>query len=132
MFQSLETMKLSQYQYLTDKEIVPVQSFSLWAAFKIRQVRAGIPPAMVVGHLGGQGMKKRMLQAGRQEFSARLRAALERAGVDPTPANLAKHFNARAGDFAVTAHGVRKWLDGLAMPSNERLEILARWLRVTP
>ena len=77
-------------------------------------------------------MKKNESLVGPQEFGERLHAALHRVGLDYSPTRFARRFNARAGECSVTAHGARKWLMGETIPSQARMEILARWLCVTP
>lgn len=39
-------------------------------------------------------------------------------------------FKLRADGSAVTSHGARKWLVGEAIPTHEKILILARWLGV--
>lgn len=65
----------------------------------------------------------------RADFSKRLIALLVALGwTKISPTRLAEQFNKRAGETGVvTAHAVRKWLIGEAIPS-----ILASWLQVPP
>jgi transcriptional regulator with XRE-family HTH domain len=67
-----------------------------------------------------------------EEFSKRLREALRRNGVDAgSPTKLARDF----GDFykaRVSSQAVRKWLHGEAIPSQDKLKVLAGWLGVAP
>lgn len=68
----------------------------------------------------------------RQAFSARLRTALESAGLKGVgPIVLAREFNANCVRLPVTPHAARKWLDGEAMPSQDNLQSLASWLHVS-
>lgn len=46
------------------------------------------------------------------------------------PSAMARAYNLRADGAAVTTHAVRKWLLGVALPTHEKLTILARWLNV--
>lgn len=65
-----------------------------------------------------------------EEFSKRLRKALRDAEVDvSSPTQLAREFTARTR-HKVTPQVVRKWLNGEAIPSLEKIEALALWLRV--
>lgn len=50
-----------------------------------------------------------------------------------SPTRLAEQFNIRAGSAGgVTIHGARKWLNIGAIPTQERLAVLASWLEVQP
>lgn len=41
-----------------------------------------------------------------------------------------RQFNLRADGAKVTVHGVRKWLLGEAIPTQEKVHVLARWLNI--
>jgi hypothetical protein len=66
----------------------------------------------------------------RVTFADRLISALERAGVSTNPSEFTRQFNLRADGAAVTVHGTRKWLRGEAIPTQERIQVLATWLGV--
>lgn len=67
----------------------------------------------------------------RHAFSERLRTALDDAGWRSIGATaLAREFNARAKGAPVTAHATRKWLLGEAIPAQDNLQEIARWLEV--
>ncbi|ATQ77714.1 hypothetical protein CR152_26805 [Massilia violaceinigra] len=66
----------------------------------------------------------------RINFSDRLKTALLAAGVPTAPAAFVYAFNLRADGSAVTVHAARKWLNGEAIPTQEKVLILANWLRV--
>lgn len=69
----------------------------------------------------------------KQAFSKRLRTVLEKAGIDARkPVLVAHEFNRRFLDKPVTAYGVRKWLTGESIPSQDKLVVLAAWLGVSP
>lgn len=68
----------------------------------------------------------------RQKFSARLRSTLEMAGYEAKPAVLERDFNLRYWGKPVTLHGVRRWLKGEALPTEDKLLVLAQWLRIDP
>jgi hypothetical protein len=65
-------------------------------------------------------------------FAQRLRAAMEQAGYPPRPSVLEREFNTRYWGKPMTLHGVRRWLLGETMPSNEKIKVLAEWLGQSP
>jgi hypothetical protein len=67
----------------------------------------------------------------RLRFSERLRSSLAKAGLSARPSDFARAFNARADGAAVTVHAARKWLGGEAIPTHEKVVILAVWLGVS-
>lgn len=68
----------------------------------------------------------------RNQFSERLKASLATAGVSAKPAEFVRAFNARADGAAVSVYAARKWLGGEAIPTHEKVLILALWLGVSP
>ena len=66
------------------------------------------------------------------QFADRLREAMTAAGYEPKPAVLEREFNTRYWGKAMTLHGVRRWLRGETLPSQEKLVVLAEWLGVPP
>ena len=66
------------------------------------------------------------------EFAKRLQAAMVAAGYEPRPAVLEKNFNSRYWGRSVTFQAVSRWLRGGAIPSQEKLQVLADWLKVEP
>lgn len=56
------------------------------------------------------------------------------AGHEPLPSVSVpeKHFNARYWGRSVTYQAVRRWLLGLSIPAQEKLQVLADWLHVEP
>jgi len=69
----------------------------------------------------------------REEFSRRLRQALQERGIDPpTPGALARHYNDRFPDLRVSAQAARKWLAAEAIPGQAKLKALSDWLEVAP
>lgn len=68
----------------------------------------------------------------KQDFSKRLRESLRRARASSGAAGVAREFNLRYEGTPVTAQAVRKWLAGEALPSQDKLRALARWLDVSP
>lgn len=67
----------------------------------------------------------------REAFARRLREALGRIGDDGgSPTRLAREFNRRYPGTPVTLHAARKWLNGEALPAQDKLRVLAAWLGV--
>lgn len=67
----------------------------------------------------------------REKFSERLKSALRRARhVPDSPTVLARHFNAIYPGRPVTVHAARKWLVAQAIPTQDKLRVLASWLDV--
>ena len=66
------------------------------------------------------------------EFSQRLLAALERAGVPAKPTVIEREFNQRYWGKPITLHAARLWLRGETMPTHDRLLCLAQWLGIEP
>lgn len=66
------------------------------------------------------------------EFAKRLRNAMSAAGYEPRPIVLEKGFNSRYWGRSVTFQAVSRWLRGEAIPSQEKLQVLADWLKVEP
>jgi transcriptional regulator with XRE-family HTH domain len=67
-----------------------------------------------------------------QAFAERLRNALGAAGVHPSPTAVAHAFNLRYRGRSITPHSVRNWLMGQALPTQDKLVVLAEWLHVSP
>jgi transcriptional regulator with XRE-family HTH domain len=66
------------------------------------------------------------------EFAQRLSDAMTRAGYPVRPVVLEREFNTRYWGRSVTLQGVRRWLRGEAIPSQDKLQVLADWLGVEP
>ena len=66
-----------------------------------------------------------------ERFAERLTEALAAARFGPAGASrIAREFNLRFPDKAVTVHAVRKWIKGQAIPTQDKLVALAQWLGV--
>ena len=65
-------------------------------------------------------------------FADRLRKALQSAGVRPSPTVVAHEFNRRSAGASITPHSARNWLLGNALPTQDKLRVLADWLQVSP
>ena len=67
----------------------------------------------------------------RESFSVRLQQALKNADYSPdSPTRLAREFNIRFDGRPITVHAARKWLMGEAIPTQEKLRMIAQWLGV--
>ena len=67
----------------------------------------------------------------RESFSVRLQDALKNAHYAPdSPTRLAREFNIRFDGRPITVHAARKWLMGEAIPTQEKLRMIAQWLGV--
>lgn len=68
----------------------------------------------------------------KKRFAERLTAAMEAAGFEPRPAVLEKQFNSRYWGPPVTYQAARRWLLGLSLPEQDKLQVIADWLHVDP
>lgn len=68
----------------------------------------------------------------RARFSQRLAQAMRTAGYPPRPGVLHKLFNSRYEGRSVSTQTVSRWLGGRAIPEQDKLQVLARLLGVTP
>ncbi|HLU62595.1 MAG TPA: transcriptional regulator [Gammaproteobacteria bacterium] len=66
------------------------------------------------------------------EFSARLRAALRDARIDASASVLEKRFNSRYSGTPVTAQAISGWLNGKAIPRQDKLRVLAALVGLDP
>lgn len=67
-----------------------------------------------------------------EEFSARLKQAIRDAGYAVRPTLIEREFNMRYWGRPITVQAVRRWLNGEAIPSQDKLQVLADWLSVEP
>jgi hypothetical protein len=68
----------------------------------------------------------------RRDFSARLKQALANVTEGPaSPTVLARNFNSRYPWQPITVHAARKWLLGEAIPTQDKLRVIAEWLAVS-
>ena len=65
-----------------------------------------------------------------QRFSERLKSSMLAAGYDARPIVLEREFNLRYWGRSVSFQAVRRWLRGEAVPTQDRLQVLAEWLGV--
>lgn len=67
-----------------------------------------------------------------QRFSDRLKESMRNAGYDIRPVIVEREFNLRYWGRSVSFQAVRRWLQGEAIPTQDRLQVLADWLAVDP
>jgi transcriptional regulator with XRE-family HTH domain len=67
-----------------------------------------------------------------EAFAQRLKQALEGSGVRASPTVVANEFNLRYWGRSITPHTARNWLLGKAIPTQDKLRVLADWLLVSP
>lgn len=68
----------------------------------------------------------------KQNFAKRLIEAMVALGLEAKPAVLERQFNLHYSGEPMTLHGVRRWLRGETLPSQDKLIALAKWLRIPP
>jgi transcriptional regulator with XRE-family HTH domain len=68
----------------------------------------------------------------KDDFSKRLRSAMEHAGLEPSGTALESVFNRHWTGAPVSVQAAWNWLNGKAMPRQDKLLVLARVLRVDP
>lgn len=66
------------------------------------------------------------------DFAQRLKDAMARQGYALRPVVLEREFNTRYWGRSVTLQAVRRWLRGEAIPSQDKVQVLAEWLKVEP
>lgn len=57
---------------------------------------------------------------------------MEDAGYSVRPIVLEREFNQRYWGQPITVQAVRRWLRGEAIPSQDKMQVLAEWLNVEP
>ena len=65
----------------------------------------------------------------KEKFSARLKLALSAMAMQNLKTS---EFNLQHPNESVTQQAVHKWLNGLAIPSMDKIETLSKWLMVKP
>jgi transcriptional regulator with XRE-family HTH domain len=68
----------------------------------------------------------------KREFSDRLRAAMKARGLQASAAALEREFNKRWAGKPVGRQAAWKWLNAQSIPTQDKLQELARWLKVEP
>ena len=67
-----------------------------------------------------------------EAFAHRLKQALDASAVRSSPTVVANEFNLRHWGRSITPHTARNWLLGKAIPTQDKLRVLADWLQVSP
>ena len=65
-------------------------------------------------------------------FAERFRSALKDAGVRVSATVVANEFNLRYWGEGISSHAARNWLMGVSIPKQDKLMVLAKWLKITP
>lgn len=66
------------------------------------------------------------------EFSQRLRDAMVRAGYAASPSVLEHEFNLRWPGRSISNQAAWGWLNSRSIPTQDKLQVLAEWLKVVP
>lgn len=73
------------------------------------------------------------IQTEKEKFSQRLKLAISSAYPQQMKTSeIATKFNLQYENEAVTSQAVHKWLNGLAIPSHDKIQTLSKWLNVKP
>lgn len=72
------------------------------------------------------------MQQAAKDFAERLRRLMETEGHEPRPAVLEREFNERFWGRSISFQTASAWLRGMAIPTQDKLEVLADWLKVEP
>ena len=68
----------------------------------------------------------------RDEFAKRLKHAMRAVGLDPRPSVLFLQFNAHYKGDSVSFQTISRWLNGLALPGQDKVQTLASLLGIEP
>lgn len=66
------------------------------------------------------------------EFTHRLRAAMVHAGYAASPSVLEHEFNLRWPGRSISNQAAWGWLNSRSIPKQDKLQVLAEWLKVEP
>lgn len=66
------------------------------------------------------------------EFSERLRSRLVGAGYQARPSVIEREFNLRWHGRSVSTQAAWSWLNAKSIPSQDKVQVLAEWLKVEP
>ncbi|AWL29616.1 transcriptional regulator [Acinetobacter defluvii] len=67
----------------------------------------------------------------KKAFSERLKSSLDQLQHPISPTYLSKQFNLRYSGSPISTQTAHNWLNGNAIPSQEKLQIISIWLRVS-
>ncbi len=68
----------------------------------------------------------------KMEFSQRLRDAMVRMGYAASPSVLEHEFNLRWPGRSISNQAAWGWLNSRSLPTQDKLQVLAEWLKVAP
>lgn len=68
----------------------------------------------------------------KDDFSARLREAMRAAGLKISGTELERAFNRKWNKTPISVQAVTRWINGESLPRNDKLQLLAKMLRVDP
>ena len=68
----------------------------------------------------------------KDEFSARLRAAMAAAGMEISGTELERAFNRKWSKTPISVQAAWNWINGRTVPRNDKLQVLAKLLRADP
>ena len=66
------------------------------------------------------------------EFSNRLRNAMSKAGYTASPTVLEHEFNLRWYGKSISTQAAWSWLNSKAIPTQDKVQVLAEWLKIEP
>ena len=66
------------------------------------------------------------------EFSNRLRQAMLEAGYSASPSVLEHEFNLRWYGRSISNQAAWGWLNSKAIPTQDKIQVLAEWLKIAP
>jgi hypothetical protein len=66
------------------------------------------------------------------EFSNRLRSAMQAAGYEVRASVIEHEFNQRWWGRSISMQAAWSWLNAKAIPAQDKLQVLAEWLKVEP
>jgi transcriptional regulator with XRE-family HTH domain len=72
------------------------------------------------------------MQQAAKEFAERLRRLMEAEGYEARPVVLEREFNERYWGKPISFQSASAWLRGMVIPTQDKLEVLADWLKVEP
>lgn len=72
------------------------------------------------------------MQQAAKEFAERLRRLMGAEGYEARPAVLEREFNERFWGRSISFQTASAWLRGMAIPTQDKLEVLADWLKEEP
>ena len=71
-------------------------------------------------------------QIERAKFAQRIALCMGNHGIVESGTALANGYNVRGESKHITVHAARKWIVGDAIPTQEKILVLAKWFKVSP